>query len=271
VEKCLDRNGCVVSYELVEPATATDRPVVVLMHGFGVDRRMWQPQRAALAAFRVLLLDARGHGRSASCADFSVVAVADDLHAILQAEAIDSPVLVGLSMGGYVVQEYALRYGGASGYVVVGATPLFMPYAAWESASLRASGAMLSAIPWRILKPWMARATVNSAEDRRFIEGLFAEMGRERFLDSWQGIATCLHEEHMQFDAPLLVLYGDGDLTGTIRRHANQWQRLFPGCRVEALPSARHIANLDAPEAFNRLLTEFVESCTHAGTPAARL
>ncbi|MCA9238103.1 MAG: alpha/beta fold hydrolase, partial [Planctomycetales bacterium] len=92
-------------------------PVVLLVHGFPLDRTMWNDQVAALAAsHRVLAPDLRGFGDSAIGPDDAANGVAmetyaADLIALLDAAGVQEPVvLAGFSMGGYVAWQFALRY-----------------------------------------------------------------------------------------------------------------------------------------------------------------
>ena len=148
-------DGCRVAYDCRQG----EGPEGVLLHGYGLDRTMWAPQLAALEGWTVLNLDIRGHGDSRPCADFSIPQAAEDLRAVLVKERCRAPVLVGLSMGGYVVQEYAWQFGGCAGYLVAGATPILLDcYSGWERAGLRASTPLLGVWPWRCLKSAMAMA-----------------------------------------------------------------------------------------------------------------
>lgn len=211
----------------------------------------------------MLNLDIRGHGDSRPCADFSIPQAAEDLRAVLVKERCRAPVLVGLSMGGYVVQEYAWQFGGCAGYLVAGATPILLDcYSGWERAGLRASTPLLRVWPWRCLKNAMAMACSSTEEGRAAVRRMFDQLTRREFLRGWRGIAQCLHpEKHFSFDAPLLVCRGERDRTGTIARHMEDWKRAWPETETAVLPGAAHVVNLDAPEAFNRLLLDFLTRC----------
>ena len=104
----------------VEATGPADAPVtVVLLHGWSLDGRTWHQQVAALTAtpfgdaVRVVTYDARGHGRS-SCMALPTATLAqlgDDLAEVLDAVAPTGPVvLVGHSMGGMTIMEYAHRH-----------------------------------------------------------------------------------------------------------------------------------------------------------------
>ena len=59
--------------------------------------------------------------------------------------------------------------------------------------------------------------------------------------------------------APALVIWGEEDEV-TPRPHSQQIADTIPGARLETIPGAGHIANLDRPEAFNRLLADFLDA-----------
>jgi pimeloyl-ACP methyl ester carboxylesterase len=91
---------------------------VVLLHGWTLDNRLWRRQIADLpelvgAPIRLLTFDLRGHGRSSSTgrADATLAQLADDLAIVLRDRAPDGRlVLVGHSLGGMTIMEYAHRF-----------------------------------------------------------------------------------------------------------------------------------------------------------------
>ena len=86
-----------------------DGPAVVLVHGFGLDMRMWEPQVEHLAArFRVVRYDCRGFGASGPFDPAVPYTHAGDLVALLDHLDIGETVLAGLSFGGRVVLQTAL-------------------------------------------------------------------------------------------------------------------------------------------------------------------
>lgn len=96
-----------------DPATPSAR-TVVLVHGNVSSALFWQETMLALpAGLRVVAVDLRGFGSSAALpvdATRGLRDYSDDLHAALEALGIDRPHLVGWSMGGGVVLQYALDH-----------------------------------------------------------------------------------------------------------------------------------------------------------------
>jgi 3-oxoadipate enol-lactonase len=88
-------------------------PPLLLVHGFPLDGTMWAGQTGPLAErFRVLVPDLRGFGQSSVLPGLvTMQRMADDLAEMLAALEISEPVVFcGLSMGGYVAWQFALRH-----------------------------------------------------------------------------------------------------------------------------------------------------------------
>jgi len=87
------------------------RPTLVLVHGWALDRRLWDGQVPALAArHRVVTLDLAGHGESGrQRAQWTMAAFGQDVKAVVEAVNTSQVVLIGHSMGGPVVLEAARR------------------------------------------------------------------------------------------------------------------------------------------------------------------
>ena len=86
-------------------------PTVVLVHGWALDRHVWDGQAPSLAArHRVVTLDLAGHGESGgSRSAWTMAAFGEDVKAVVEAVGATQVVLVGHSMGGPVVLEAARR------------------------------------------------------------------------------------------------------------------------------------------------------------------
>jgi len=86
-------------------------PTVLFIHGYPLDRTIWDPQLAALDGWRRVAPDLRGMGLSdAPDLGYSMATYAADLAALLDAIGADRAVLCGLSMGGYVAFEFLRRW-----------------------------------------------------------------------------------------------------------------------------------------------------------------
>jgi pimeloyl-ACP methyl ester carboxylesterase len=109
---------------------AGDGPPIVLLHGLTANHRyvVMGSRKLERSGYRVVSYDARGHGASPAAPDgrYDYEALADDLEAVLDAQAIDRAVLVGASMGAHTAVRFALRRPErVAGLVLV--TPAFLP------------------------------------------------------------------------------------------------------------------------------------------------
>ena len=102
-----DVNGIRLYYE----SQGDGRPVV-LVHGLGLSSDMWRYQVPALARrYRVIALDTRGHGDSSKPpGPYDMAMYIEDLRQLLDFLGFEKPVLIGLSMGGGIVQSFALAH-----------------------------------------------------------------------------------------------------------------------------------------------------------------
>lgn len=99
-------NGTSLAYD----CAGTGSPMV-LVHGFSLDRRMWDDQVEAFAATHtVLRYDLRGFGRSALPEPDMPFSHADDLAALMDELGLGPAIVVGQSFGGWMAVEFALAH-----------------------------------------------------------------------------------------------------------------------------------------------------------------
>lgn len=114
----------------------------VLVHGLSSNCCTWEgvAERLAAAGHRVVTVDQRGHGRSDKPDDgYDFATITQDLALLIEALALDRPVVAGQSWGGNVVLEFGVRYPGAAralslvdgGYIDLQSRP----NASWETIS----------------------------------------------------------------------------------------------------------------------------------------
>jgi pimeloyl-ACP methyl ester carboxylesterase len=115
---------------------------VVLLHGLTATRRyvVMGSKNLERGGHRVVMYDARGHGRSQPGDEYSYEALAADLLAVLDDRGIDRAVLAGASMGAHTIVRFALDHPERAAALVL-ITPAFDPEAAdrgldrWDALS----------------------------------------------------------------------------------------------------------------------------------------
>ncbi len=112
-------NGIEIYYE----AHGVGDPLLLIM-GLGANTTNWWAQVPDLsAAFRVITFDNRGAGRSTKPNEsYSIAQMADDTAGLLDALEVDSAHVFGMSMGGMIALQYALRHPERTRALVLGGT-----------------------------------------------------------------------------------------------------------------------------------------------------
>jgi pimeloyl-ACP methyl ester carboxylesterase len=87
-------------------------PVVILIHGAGMDRTVWQYQNRNIAyrGRRVLAVDLPGHGRSEGTPPNTIAGMADWITRFMDAAGVTQAILIGHSMGALIALDAAGRF-----------------------------------------------------------------------------------------------------------------------------------------------------------------
>jgi pimeloyl-ACP methyl ester carboxylesterase len=104
------------------------KPLVMLHGVFGSSDNLFTVSKAiAEQGFTVYTLDARNHGQSPRSETFDYNAMAADLDEFLTDNNIENPVILGHSMGGKTVMQYAMNYDNFEKLIIVDIAPKFYP------------------------------------------------------------------------------------------------------------------------------------------------
>ena len=245
-------------------------PAVVLVHGFGLDMRMWDPQATHLAArFQVVRYDARGFGASGPFDPAVSYTHAGDLLALLDYLGIQKAVLAGLSFGGRVVTQAALSAPDRiAGLVLLDSVLDGVP---WDPGSAAASDTAVRQAQDRGLlagrAAWLAHPLFAAARQHPRLAGQLAEM-----VAGYPGQHWTSHDPHKQagpppidtlekLAMPVLVLVGEHDVACFKEMSAVLALRI-PGARYHVVPGAGHVINMEQPSTVNELLVSFLAQVT---------
>jgi 3-oxoadipate enol-lactonase len=239
-------------------------PTVLLLHGATVDHHAWEPQVAALATrCRVVAPDLRGHGESTLAGTFRFEDVIADVFALLDEVRTDAPLaLVGLSLGGNIVQEIVYRAPDlVDALVVADATCNTAPrHPLAASITIAALSTMALTGRDRFMQRAAAVTSVR-ADVRRYLLGANTDRSPRdvvRILASL--VDDALHPDpHYRLPVPTLLLHGAQDRVGDIVASSRKWAARDPAVEYVALPDAGHASNQDNPEAFTAAVTAFLD------------
>ena len=220
---------------------------------------MWTPQREALneAGYRLITWDMRGHGGTDSPedpAEYSEALTIGDMVSLLDRLGIDRAVIGGLSLGGYMSLAFYLAHPERVRALVLSDTG-----PGYRNPEARGG--------------WNRNAEKRAdAFESRGLEALgrgaevLATGGHHR---SAQGLAHAARGMLAQFDSrvidalplvqvPTLIIIGEKD--EPFMAGSQYMADKIPIARLEVIAGAGHASNIDQPEAFNRVLLEFLGS-----------
>lgn len=247
----------------------TGRPVL-LLHGVSNSGRAWGPQIAPLveAGYRVIVPDHAGHGASSKLtASFGVAALADDIEALLAHLDIRSVDLVGLSLGGMIALELALRHPERIGRLVVAnsfdkaTTPVFHALAeGWATIFERPGGPVQRLEQsWPSLVSPAFQATPEGLRTYQVWHGIAATADGNSLAHVARGIGTFDVTEHIAALAmPTLFIAGSLDAMSPPEASQSMAERVPKGHYAE-IDGAAHISNVDSADRFSALLLEFLD------------
>ncbi|MBC7225817.1 MAG: alpha/beta fold hydrolase [Thermoflexales bacterium] len=243
-------------------------------HSYLWDGAMWEPQVAALSArYRCIVPDLWGHGRSdpPPQTPYSIEALAEDFWTLTRSLGLERFAVIGLSVGGMWGIQMALIHPEAVAALVVmdsyvGPEP--------EENRLRYFGMMdmvekagMIPPPIReaVLPLFFSSVTLQQKPDlpARFQSAL-ASIPSDRI----PGILTIgraifgrssLLEQLPGLNVPTLIIVGADDRSRP-PHEAEEMARRIPGARLEVIPQAGHISNLEQPDRVTALIREFLKA-----------
>ncbi len=238
-----------------------ETPLVVFTHGATVDHHEWDASLPLVGEhFRVLTWDMPGHGLSRPAA-FSMPGALGDLLALLDTLRVEQAILVGHSLGGNLHQEVVFHHPDrVKAMACLDCTWNFQKLTRLEAFMLRLAGPIFKLYPYQLLIDQSLAMTANTKASQELLRPAAESHTKEEFTQILMAGSVCLHyEPGYTTNKPLLLMVGEKDATGNIRKAMPAWARAEPDCALVVFPNARHAPNLDAPEAFHRCLMGFLQ------------
>jgi 3-oxoadipate enol-lactonase len=255
------RDGTPLHYVL----EGDEGPLVVLVQGLGLSGAFWgdvpQTLLESTPRHRVLRVDNRGVGGTGRpWRPWSIADMADDVACVLDAVGAQTAYLAGISMGGMIAQEFALRHPGRLDGLVLMATTPGLPHGVPPPPS---SLALLARVPFASIPEGRQRifeqlffGTHAPEESRRRAEAMMSRwrplLEAERrsprtFL--WQLSAAARHSAGRRLAAircPVHVVAGADDVL-ILPENSKRLAQLIPHATLELVEKAGHALPADAP------------------------
>jgi pimeloyl-ACP methyl ester carboxylesterase len=246
-------NGIEIDYEV-----SGRGPAVLLSHGYSATRRMWDDQHRALGdRYRVISWSMRGHGETESPADpaaYSADLTVADMRALLAHVGAERAVIGGLSLGGYVSLAFYLAHPEmVRALVICDSGPGYRNADARRQWNERAQERAVALESRGLDALGKSREVRESASLHRSAQGL-AHAARGMLAQEGSRVIDGLGA----IDVPTLIIVGDRDQP--FIAPCEYMAKKISGARLEVIRDAGHSSNLDQPEAFNRVLLDFLDS-----------
>lgn len=240
------------------------RPRVVLLHGVGLDRSVWEPVSAVLSdRYDVDAPDLPGHGTRPPVAAGTTLA---DLATAVAADLSGPVHLVGFSLGALVAQYLAIH------------RPELVATLTSVSSVCRRTDAEREAVLKRLataerdmrasseasLTRWFEGSAVPADQVERTRRTLLAN-DPDSFVRCYRVFATGDAEvgpELGRIGAPSLAITGADD-PGSTPAMTQRLADAIPGCRAEVVPHARHMLPLERPAALAGAITTLIGDHAH--------
>lgn len=261
-------DGRKLAYEEIAPEAPDG--TVVLITGLAAKRQGWRRQLPVFGQrYRTIIFDNRDIGDSDHVtAPYSTADQADDTAGLLSALGVTRAHIVGISMGGFIALELALRHPELVDKLVLTSTSaggrthvpphwLVTAMLVMPRIGQREPGAVAKRVYARIMAPGYCAAHPDEWED-------IAEIARYRpqpAVAYRRQLHACqrhdVADRLTQIAAPTLVIHGEADplipaANGTyLARH-------IPGARLIMYPGAGHIPIVERADDYNRDVLAFL-------------
>lgn len=234
----------------------TDRKNLVFIHGSGSTSSVWAYQYAKLhKQYNIAAVNMPGHGRSSGQGEKDVRQYVRHLKDILEALAMDHPVLVGHSLGAATALSYAAHYPSAVRGVVSVGGAMHIPVnpAILEGLQTNPDGA----------KDLIAKISISGVNRPRLLTSIRASLDEVRTEVLAGDLTACnqlnLFDEIKKVIAPTLVICGKDDKM-TPPERSEEIASAIAGAKWVLIEDAGHMVMMEKPDEVNEALAAFCAS-----------
>jgi len=252
-------NGLSVAYRQIGHG-----PALVLLHGFGIDSRVWKPQIKSLSSrFTIIAWDAPGAGHSSDPPpSFGLNDWATCLATLLDSVGIKKAHILGLSWGGILAQEFYRQYSPRVLSLILADT-----YAGWK-------GSLPPLAVEDRLATCLQDASLSSGEFvAKYLPSMFGDSETQPVKEELAKVMADFHPMGFRLMAissaradtreilstikvATLLIWGGADKRSPLTV-ANQFQEKIRGANLVVIPKAGHVSNMEDPSQFNKIVIDF--------------
>jgi pimeloyl-ACP methyl ester carboxylesterase len=242
---------------------------LLLMHGFAGSARNFRPQGRAFAdAYRTIVFDARGHGRSEAPEEpsaYSVEHFVEDARRVLDSHDAPRAVIGGLSMGAAVALAFARAHPDRVRALVLASVPAGRGSNQGVAAIAKEFAELIEAQGLEVAGEryvWGERSGLDEAT-RPWVRQGFLEHAPHGLAHTLRGVIaklpTWAEQPEALADLEMPALVVAGSLDPPSRRAGEIVARALPGGRFVCIEGGGHVVNLSARADFNDAVRTFLE------------
>jgi len=243
-------------------------PVVVLLHGFPLNRKMWSLQEGRVGSmYRIIAPDLRGHGETAAPPGvYTMEEMAGDVIELLDALQITEPIVLGgLSMGGYValalIAHYPERVRGLM--LIDTRAAADTPEAARNREDLarkvEASGNVGHVVEGLFPRLFSESTRVGHPERVTWLRAAMEKTSPRGVVGALRGMAVRPDRtaDLARITVPTLVMVGADDVL-TPPDEVRKMAEALPRAKLVVIPNAGHVSPFENPDAANEAILQFL-------------
>jgi pimeloyl-ACP methyl ester carboxylesterase len=243
---------------------------LILIPGFASGAWSWSWQVETFAKdFRVITFDPRGISRSkiVEGETVSIGAIADDLIALLNDLSIPEAHILGISFGGFVALDFALRYRDRVNRLVLASTSFGGPNHVAPSMHVLSAFASTDGLnsAERIRKYLTVAFSPEFVESNEEDVNRFCELREQNFvprdvyMQQLQAALSFNVEDQLSaIRAQTLVITGDKDVVVPTQNSQNL-ASMIRNARLEIIEGTGHMAFVEKAADFNRIVAKFLK------------
>ncbi len=250
-------NGITLAYDILGQRGAP----VVLLHGFGLNRKIWLPVVTEyLRNQKVILPDLRGHGESeAPDGPYPMSLLAEDVVNLLAYLGLEKAIICGHSMGGYVTLAVASH----SSQSLSGMGLITTRAGADTKAGRAGRYEMVARVKQQgagVLAESLGPRLTKDDQLIQEMRAMLAKTSPAGIIGSLQGMAARPDRRDLleKITVPALVVAGGQDQMIDLEQ-ANQMSEALPDGTLLKIPTAGHLPMLEAPDALGKGLLTLVQ------------
>ncbi len=234
--------------------------VLLFLHGASWDMRQWKNEVDYFSSeYRVITLDARGHGKSSlPKGNVSPDIFWKDAKALLDYLNITTAIVCGLSMGGHTAMQLAINAPTRVERLILIGAPCTNSFNLYERICVPVNRICLKLMPMSWIAWSMGIALGTNPTTKEYIKEVVGSINHDDFNRVWKAVTSMESRSELpQIKCPTLILIGDHDIL--TKRQQPFIHQSIKHSKLVVIAGANHGTNLDNPLQVRQEISGFIQ------------